>query len=249
MSGAKGNKSLNTALRLLEVIADSRGQDTLQVLSQRTGIPLPTAWRMASTMVERGFLRRGKRGYYLPGVRLRQLAETVSDTDTLTLLSRPLLKNLANKFDCVAHLGALNDDMVTYLVREGSEDSDVPTQEGTQLEGYCSAIGKVLLSERSVEEIAAYLSDGAFIPLTPYTITDPKQLKEELELVAQRGFAIDAQEVQENMTCLALPLRNSEDQAVAAISLSQTANIPSPVRQRNMLRHLRRTAESIMSLI
>ena len=243
---------MQKALLLLEAIADSRGTETLQSLAAHQAVPLPTAWRMVKTLIDCGFLQRGSRGYYLPGQRLRKLAETVTETDALASLARPVLRNLAKKFQCVAHLGSLSDDMVTYLVREetdvSKDRSKIPTREGTQLEAYCSAIGKVLLSERDTSEIQAYLQAGEFIALTENTITDPEKLNEELERIAQCGFAIDAREVQDDLTCIALPLRPVSGKAIVAISLSQAPDAPSPAKQKYMLRHLKQAADSIIAL-
>lgn len=247
------NQSLRKSLNLLEALAEAGGRRSLQAVAAQQNIPLPTAWRIAATLEQRGFFQRGARGRYLPGAALQHLAQQVARLDMMAAVARPVLARLSVKFGCVAHLGTLEDDMVTYRAREGSENAGVPTKEGTQLEAYCSAIGKMLLAEESAERIDTYLGSAPFVPLTRWTITDPQVLRAELKMVAKQGYAVDAREVQDDLNCIALPVRDASGIANAAISLSQTSSAPTAgtqsARQRAMLRHLRIAAIQLTELM
>lgn len=243
------NQSLEKSLKLLEALATDAGRCSLQTIAAEQCIPLPTAWRLAATLERSGYLQRGVRGRYLPGMGLRNLAQTVSELDVIAAVSRPMLCQLAAKFECVAHLGMLEDDMVTYRARAGADTIPVPTREGTQLEAYCSAIGKVLLAEESEEAIASYLGSAPFVALTRWTITDPSVLRAELRIVAAQGYAVDAREIRDDLTCIASPVRDGDGTAIAAISLSQAPAQPSSGQQKAMLRQLQQVSKDLGKLI
>lgn len=71
----------------------------------------------------------------------------------------------------------LENDMVTYLVREGAEARTIFSEENKQLEAYCSGIGRMLLASLPEPDREAYLAEGPFVALTERTITDPAELR------------------------------------------------------------------------
>ncbi|WP_257555252.1 IclR family transcriptional regulator C-terminal domain-containing protein [Sphingobium sp. CFD-2] len=81
-------------------------------------------------------------------------------------IARPLIRKLAKSVGHTVHLGVLEGDMTTYLVKEGRVDDGLLTREDMQLESYCSGIGKVLLAYLSEADRQRYLSGGPFVRLT-----------------------------------------------------------------------------------
>src|SRR5690606_3592173 len=110
------------------------------------------------------------------------------------------------RFQRTVHLAVFEADMVTYLAKEDGGRNSVLTIEGTQLEAYCSGLGKVLLAYLPEPERERYLADGPFVRLTPNTIIEPDELRRELAHIRTRGYAIDDGEVQPNLRCVAVPL-------------------------------------------
>jgi DNA-binding IclR family transcriptional regulator len=139
----------------------------------------------------------------------------------MTDIARSHLQRLAHRLRLTVHLGVIEEDMVTYLSKVHGGGPDLFTRSGTQLEAYCSAIGKVLLAALPDSELERYLSIGPFIPLTPKTISAPEELRKALVAIRSDGFAIDAEEVLENLRCIAMPVRDRHDGVVAAVSVSR----------------------------
>ncbi len=110
--------------------------------------------------------------------------------------------------------------MVTYLLKAGRAAQTVFTREGTQLEAYCTGIGKVLLAALPVAAREEYLKSGPFIPLTANTLTDLHELRSELIDVGERGYAEDNAEMDSDLRCLAVPVRLGEGEVIAAVSIS-----------------------------
>lgn len=163
--------------------------------------------------------------------------------DTLEAISRPALRSLALECGATTHLGIWDGEMVTYLVKQAGRGATLFTSEGGQLEAYCSAIGKVLLAHLEPAARDAYLSAGPFIPLTERTKIDPAHIQAELEEVARLGFALDQQEIAQELFCIALPVRDSGGTVLAAVSLSVTGAVPKWVEPPAALRRCVATIE------
>ena len=214
-------------LAILEAVVCDGGQSTLTDYASRLGLPVATVHRHVSTLIAEGFLARSGHPGLVPGPRLLRMAPFLDQRQHLIRLAAPVLTRLARRAGCIAQLGTLDNDMVTYRLKRGETADSIFTSEGIQLEAYCSAIGKVLLAALPAEERAAYLDGGPFPALTPRTITDPAALADELDQVRAKGFAIDAEEVATGLRCLAVPLHDAGGQVIAALSLSRQSRLES----------------------
>jgi DNA-binding IclR family transcriptional regulator len=215
--------TLQKGLLLLDRLVRDQGRTAFADLACDLSIPISTAHRLLALLEERRLVLRVGKGRYMGGGALLDLA---GDTDLASILrrtARPFLRHIAHEAGRTAHLGVLDDGMVTYLIKEQGGSPLLFTQEGMQLEAYCSGIGKMLLSALAPADLDAYLADGPFIALTKHTVTDPARLREILTDVRRRDYALDDREVAEDLCCLAVPLRARPDRIVAAISLSGPA--------------------------
>lgn len=214
----KGAAALDRGLDLLLAIIADGGAAPLAAQARALGIPLSTARRLALAFERRGLLMKGEYGHRLPGLALSGFAH-----DPLPLLAaaaRPLLRGCARRIGQTLHLGVFDVDMVTYLVKAPG-GAPIFTREAMQLEAYCSAIGKVLLAAMPAAQRAAYLAAGPFVALTPRTLTDPAQLRAELDAVAAAGHAVDDRAIAADLHCIAVPLRDMRGNVIAAISASR----------------------------
>ena len=223
---ARGVATIEKSLELFLSLVDDAGQTPLSAFAQQSGIPVSTAQRIVAAFVRSGLLARVERGRYAAGVRLASGRDPKNLYKVIIAASRPLLHRLAYAVGATVHLGVLESDMVTYLVKEHGGGTEVLTREMMQLEAYCSAIGKVLLANLDEARLSAYLAAGPFVPLTRNTITDPALLHSTLLLVRDQDYAIDDAEVDDDLYCVAVPLRGANSCVIAAISVSRRSNEP-----------------------
>ena len=114
--------------------------------------------------------------------------------------------------------------MVTYIAKVCAPTSLSPhTRLGSQLEAYCSGLGKVLLAALPQDQLDSFIMDGDLVALTPYTITDRTVLRAELQKVRARGYAVDDREIRADMRCLAVPIHDADGRVVAAMSATDHA--------------------------
>ncbi len=236
-----GATAVGRALTLLWAIARADEEVSLSEHARHLGLPLPTAHRLATALVAHGLLRKQERGVFVLGPGAGELAGRAGREAWLARIARVPLRSLASSHAVTAHLGIWEDEMVTYLIKE-PDASPILTREGSKLEGYCSALGKVLLANLSKEGQALYLASAPFVALTDRTIVDVRALRDCLADVRRNDYALDDGEVQADLRCLAVPVRNN-GRLVAAISASSLSfsAFPDP----DLLDALRRTAEAI----
>lgn len=217
-----GSQSVERALRLLGAVIVDAGGSSLTTIAANQGLAPATGYRLAATLVHEGMLLPVGRGRYLPGPMLVQFSTNISLRPALIALGRPVVNALARATGCTAHIGVLEHDMVTYLVKAGRPSATIFTEEGKQLEAYCSGIGKVLLAALPEDELADYLAGGSFVALTDKTITDPEMLAQEISQIRIQRFARDSEEIAPGLHCLAVGVFDLKGDAIAALSITRS---------------------------
>jgi DNA-binding IclR family transcriptional regulator len=213
------NDHLSELMALAGRLIDGEQQGGVREHALAMGLPLSTAHRHVAALVNGGMVQRTARGRYCPGPSLLALAGRIDLHASLAALARPVLRDLAAALHCSAHLGVLENQMVSYLAKAGN-DPQIFSREGLQLEAYCSAVGKILLAALPPATLDAYLAEGGFVALTPHTKVLPDLIAQELAETRERGFALDRQEIAEGLNCVALPIVGPNGHICAAISVS-----------------------------
>jgi DNA-binding IclR family transcriptional regulator len=201
-------------------------------LSRRANLPEASGYRLIQTLEEIGAVVRGPRGRYRPGMLLVSLSHNVAIGELLREASHGITSELANRLNLTIHLGLLEGGMVSYVAKVSTPTAfPAHTRVGSQLEAYCSGLGKVLLAALPHDQLESFILDGDLVALTPYTITDRSLLLAELETVRKTGFAFDDRESQADMRCIAVPIHDGEGRTVAAMSATDNAQRMTPERR------------------
>lgn len=211
--------SVEKALKLFKAVVSDGGRLPIAVIAKEQRVPLSTAQRWIAAFERQGLLVQSGRGRRTMGLELGALAGADRSDQVLRAAAQPLLRRFAKTNRTTVHLGRWDGELVSYLAKATS-GPEIFTLEGMKLEGYCSAIGKVLLAHLGARELDEYLAAEPFIALTPRTITTHEQLRTELAEVVRQGFAIDDGEVQEGLLCCAVPVRDRSGDVCAALSVS-----------------------------
>lgn len=215
-------QSVDRAFSLLSHVADSGDGGSLPLMAQRSGLSLATAHRLLATLEKIGAVIRTGPGGYRIGMGVHALTRGSCREDLLITAALPVLRRLAQRSGLTVHVGVLSPDrMVTYIAKHHQPCTlSVRTRIGSQLEAYCSALGKVLLAALPADERNAYLADGPFVSLTANTVVNPVRLAAEFEEVFARGYAVDDCEIYEGLRCVAVPIHDVGNAVLAAVSCS-----------------------------
>lgn len=240
--GTRPATTLAKGLRLLGAISTDQGRRNLSEIAATLGLPLPTAHRLALTLVEEGFLHRVSKGYFVAQSLGNSSSETNLAVTERAERYRGALFRLARKFAAITHFGVLEEGMVTYLIKECAADTGLFTAENMQLEAYCTGVGKILLAAMTEAELDGYLANGPFVTLTDRTLTDPAQIRQEIDQVRMKWVAYDRCEIREDLFCIAVPVRKADGSIIGALSLSLVSRLPDAAEQRQIIRDLRRIA-------
>lgn len=194
---------------------------SLHEVTERTGLPKSTVYRMMERLTSMGWLEHDFSGYRI-GMRLFELGGLATRRRRLTDAAIPHVHALAVKTGFAVQLGILDGADVVYLRRVSTGDFSLPTREGGRQPAHCTALGKAMLAfdPEAAEEILGH----ELSPRTSHTITSAFDFSAELECIVETGLAFDRQEAYEGLACVAAPLRNG-GRAIGAISVTGPADL------------------------
>jgi DNA-binding IclR family transcriptional regulator len=214
-----GSSVLERGFRILGAFDPHRSTLGLAELARRADLPKATTFRLASQLVELGALERAGNAYRL-GLRLFELGSTVSHQRQLRDMALPLMEDLYEATHETIHLGVRDDLGVLYLEKIlGRHSATVPTRVGTRRPLYCTALGKAILAF-SDPGLARTVIEAGLVRYTPYTITSPGRLLEQLTMARTEGVAYDREECVLGTTCVAAPLIGRSGYAEGALSVT-----------------------------
>ena len=216
-SATGGVQSLERAFDLLERMADAGGEVGLSELSASSGLPLPTIHRLMRTLVVCGYVRQQANRRYALGPRLIRLGESASRL--LGTWARPYLARLVEETGETANMALLDGDEIVYVAQVPSKHSmRMFTEVGRRVLPHSTGVGKALLANTPDNEVRALLARTGMPAATEKTITTPDGFLAALEDVRRLGYAIDDNEQEIGVRCLAVSVPNSP--TAAAISIS-----------------------------
>ncbi|MEU2225619.1 IclR family transcriptional regulator [Streptomyces sp. NPDC018347] len=219
-SAAGGVQSLERAFDLLERMADAGGEVGLSELSAASGLPLPTIHRLMRTLVACGYVRQQANRRYALGPRLIRLGESASRL--LGTWARPYLARLVEETGETANMALLDGDEIVYVAQVPSKHSmRMFTEVGRRVLPHSTGVGKALLAGVPDAEVRALLSRTGMPAATEKTITTPEGFLAALAEVRQAGYAVDDNEQEIGVRCLAVSVPDSP--TAAAISISGPA--------------------------
>lgn len=216
------NQSVLKAFAMLKSFDSADQWLTNSELSRRANLPEASGYRLIQTLQEIGAVVRGPRGRYRPGMLLISLSQNVIVPELLHDASEDVAAGLANRLNVTVHMGILEDGMVQYVTRASTPTCFSPhTRVGSQLEAYCTGLGKVLLAALPQDQQDRIILDGELVRLTPYTIVDRTVLRSILQEVRKNGFALDERETREDMCCVAVPVFDRQGRTIASLSATE----------------------------
>jgi IclR family transcriptional regulator, KDG regulon repressor len=221
-TGRGGVQSIERAFAIVEEIARNRDGITLAELSKRVGLHSSTTFHLVRTMVGLGYIRQVKDSKrYRVGRGLFALAASAFDENEIVSFALPVLEGLARQTGETAHLAARMDDKVVILARSAGPGAlQVAERAGVVRPAHCTALGKVLLAALTPAEFDRFLARAELVPHTGKSIVDRERLRLEIEDVRRRGIAYDDGELDEEVRCVAAPVRGFSGDVIAAIGIS-----------------------------
>lgn len=198
-------------------------------LTQQVGQPRTTVYRILKTLERHDMVRRDGARTYRLGARLLQLAAHVAaraaDVD-LPRLAQPILDRLAEETGEGVKLSIVEGQSVLVIaVAQSRREYALTVARGQRIPLHVGAAGKLMLANLPPREREALLA-RPLPALTPRTVTDPAQLRLELDRIREAGWARDHGEQVVSVNAVAAPVADAAGRVVAAISVPFVAGTP-----------------------
>ncbi|GAA1510759.1 allantoin degradation transcriptional regulator AllR [Streptomyces synnematoformans] len=245
-AAAGGVQSLERAFDLLERMADAGGEVGLSELAGSSGLPLPTIHRLMRTLVATGYVRQQPNRRYALGPRLIRLGESASRL--LGTWARPHLARLVDETGETANMALLDGDEAVYVAQVPSRHSmRMFTEVGRRVLPHSTGVGKALLAQLPDDAVRALLARTGMPAATERTLTSPDAFLRALAAVRADGYAVDDNEQEMGVRCLAVAVPDAP--TAAAVSISGPAGRLTEAATERMVPVLREAARQLSAAL
>lgn len=221
--------SVNRALRILELLAESRRGLSLSDISRRLALPKSSVHLLVKTLESTGYLKNNTINHrYHFGLKLVSLSRTALENLDLREMARPYLKDLMLRTGLTVHMAVLEKAEAIIIEKvEAPGMLRLATWVGRRLDANSSGVGKALLASTPEVDLEQFFIGRALARYNKNTIASPGRLARELEKVRELGYAFEDQEGEIGFRCIGVPVYDAENHAICAISVAgTTAQIP-----------------------
>lgn len=215
----KINRTAFRVTEILKLLANAPAGMSLSEIAQALDMPVTSAFDIVRTLRHSLFLREKDKRFYI-GFMAREVGETYTETTELYGIAKEFIIEQANACHLVAALVLFDDDSLNYVYQYCPEGSIIaPGASSGKTYLHASATGKVFLAFVSEKKREKTLKSIDFKKFTPNTIDSLPLLQEAIAQVQQQGFAVDAEEFNPLLSCIAAPVMYNTT-IVAAITFS-----------------------------
>jgi DNA-binding IclR family transcriptional regulator len=245
--GHGANSVLGKTRLILEAFQFDDVDLSLTELSNRTGISKASVHRLAQELLEWGMLERSGQEYRL-GMRAFELGSRVPRFRVLRDAARPFLERLHFETKEAVHLAVLDGLEVLYLEKiAAAPQAARPSRIAGRMPLHCTSTGKIMLAfgpPRLFEEVASREMSRQ----TANTIIAPGLLREQLDVIAARGWALEQEETTPGYGSVAVPIFGPNRMLLAAVSIaSPTFRADVPKQARTLLEVSNRLSSNLIN--
>lgn len=222
-------KNLVQSIERVSMILDVLGEFPQGIgfgdLSTKVDLSKGTIHRLLSTLAYLDYVRQDtETKKYNLGFKLVELGNRLLSQIDFRTEARSFLVELAEDTKETVHLVILDQNEVLYIDKVESNSNPtglrMASMLGARIPAHCCAVGKVLLAALPEEELEKMVRSKGLPKRTENTIIDLGKLKEHLQLVRENGYALDQEENEIGIHCVAAPIRDQRGEVIAAISIS-----------------------------
>jgi len=239
-------QSAERIFSIMEILAE-RGPMTLTEISKELSLHKTTVSRLAGSLISMGYAKRNPDGRYALTFKMLGLAGRMLEKTDIISLSRPHIERLAEISGETVHFVRREGIWIVYIDKVESNANSVRmvSRIGLRQPVYCTAVGKAMLAELPLEKVREIWDGSEIKKYTPNTITDFNDLLNELEEIRKNGYAIDNEENELGVRCIAASIKNFEGRADNAFSISAPVSRLGDERVEMLSRYLLETKEKL----
>lgn len=215
-------QSVVHAINLLESFKGDHDEMGVTELSKKLELHKNNVFRLLATLESRGYIEQSREtGNYRLGIRVLELGQEYIRHLGLLKQAGSAMRDLLARCNENVYISVLRGNSCVYIDGlEASHVVKVTSRIGHRLPAHACASGKVLLAGESEDEILTMFPDEELPGFAPNTIRSRSTLFDELHRVADEGFALDVEELDQDVRCIAAPIRDYTRKIVGAVSVS-----------------------------
>ncbi|SFJ47585.1 transcriptional regulator, IclR family [Halobacillus dabanensis] len=240
-------QSVDRAFKILDLFNELNPELKVSEISSKLSLNKSTVHSLLKTLKEHDYVRQDPdSGKYSLGMKLVERSNFLMNSIDVRSIAKQSLVELSMETSLAVHLVILDGQAGVYIDKVDSPTAIIGySRVGRRVPIHSSAVGKVLVAYQSQEERNETLKDYDYKKQTEKTITNAQDFQEELQRVLTKGYAIDAEENEPGVTCLAIPIYDHSGRVTAAVSISAPSTRFSGDRIHPVISKLKQTGETI----
>ncbi|WP_424830088.1 IclR family transcriptional regulator [Ruegeria sp.] len=217
-----GDGTIGKACDVLDQVASFARPVRFAELLDDSDFPKATLYRFLQSLTNQGMLSYDPdRQTYAPGMRLVRLAHAAWTQSSLAPIARPFLDALSRETGETVHLAQLDSSQVLYVdKRNAAQPVEMFSQAGKVGPAYCTGVGKAMMAFLEDEALDRAVSQQSYHRFTDKTLASEQALRDDLSLIRSRGYAIDDEEHEPGIICIACPILTAGGRMLGAISVT-----------------------------
>ncbi len=215
-------KSVSRALDIIMLVSMKKGGLGVTEIANQIDINKSSVYRILSTLVQYGFVEQdNETGRYKLGYKFLEVSSRLLESIDLREEAKPFLKELEYETNEVIHLVVYDQGEVVYIEKlDGSETLRMHSKVGRRAPMHCTSVGKAILAHLPTNVVTDILERKGLPVHTDKTMTDKEMFLQELNQIRKNGYALDLEENEYGITCIAVPLFDHLGKVIAAVSIS-----------------------------
>ncbi len=224
-------RAVERALQILQCFDDDHPERGISDIAQAVDLHKATAHRIVTTLVNYGFLERmvDDQKYRL-GMELPNLGYKVLRHMDLRREALPFMKQLVEEWDETCDLSLFDQGRIFYIeVLRGNRALTISAAVGQRLSAHATASGKLFLAYLPENELNVFL-EKSLTAETPKTITSTEKLRQQLEEIRNKGYAVDYEEYEPGVCAIAAPIFDRSGRVMVALGCPSPMSRMTPER-------------------
>lgn len=240
-------QSVERALNIVDLFDEYSPELKITEISTRMQLNKSTVHSLLKTLQKHGYIEQStESGKYRLGMKLFERGNFVVYNLDIRSIAKKYLLDLSRETGHTLHLVILEGKECVYIDKvEGTSANVLYSRIGRRAPIHSSGVGKVLVAFRENKEIYTILDGYNFESRTANTLTNRQDFLEELENIRSQGYAIDQEENELGICCVALPIRNHTGEVIAAFSLSMPTPQLNTEQLERIIPMMKQTAKQI----
>lgn len=242
-------KSVKKAFDVIEYLADQEDAVPLSAIASVCDFPVPTTYRILRSLCTMGYVKKIGGGEYKLTPKLFEMSSKIVLNNNLVDIVRPYLDELSFRSNETVHLAVRDESsvVIVYKVLKSAGPFQMAARIGIRFPMYRCGVGKAISYTLSDEELLEIFPDNDQLPATAKTITDANEFIKQCHAFKKMNYALDDEENERGVYCIAMPIAPSNKPATYAFSISMFRDYVTEERQKELLGMMEQTREKMLS--